>query len=332
MKHIQRAKRKFCDSTTSTSKQILAIDPGYGRCGWAILQKLKKQNTSIRQAQGGKFKVGEIELIACDCIETSSKHSLPDRLVEITDALEYIIKKYKPTEMAIESLFWFKNKKTAMDVAQARGAIILIAQKSKLAISEYTPLQVKQSVVGYGKATKNQICLMLKAHLKNQCVPIQDDTADAVAIGLTHLQTAKYDYLANPIPQMRPNFPESRPKNKILYPDLSYKVTGLLFDTFNKLGGLLQERYYYSYLKQLLDQEKIYYEFQKSIKIVDNYRYFADFIIEKKIVLELKSAKRFNKKDIDQVMNYLRKTNLDLAILARFGSNGVTTKRILRGY
>jgi len=160
---------------------ILSIDPGYGRCGWAILRKCKMQNA--------KFKVGDIELISCDCIETSAKNKLPDRLVEITDGLEYVIKKYKPIEMAIESLFWFKNKKTAMDVAQARGAIILTAQKAGLLIAEYTPLQVKSSVVGYGKATKNQICMMLKAHLKGQCVPIQDDTADAVAIGLTHLST-----------------------------------------------------------------------------------------------------------------------------------------------
>lgn len=314
---------------------ILSIDPGYGRCGWAVLRKCKIQNA--------KCKVGETELLSCDCIETSSKNKLSDRLVEITDGLEYIIKKYKPTEMAIESLFWFKNKKTAMDVAQARGAIILTAQKLGLHISEYTPLQVKQSVVGYGKATKNQICLMLKAHLKGQCVPIQDDTADAVAIGLTHLsmnsklksdRTKLYNVnLSNQIPQMRPNLPKSHPNNsKLLYPEFSYKITGLLFKTFNKLGGLLQERYYYSYLKQLFDQEKIAYEFQKSYKIANNYRYFIDFIVDHKIVLELKSAKRFNKKDIDQVMNYLRKSKLDLAILARFGSNGVTTKRILRGY
>lgn len=167
------------NTVQNLKKIILSIDPGYGRCGWAILAK--KGKFEIRNS---KF---EIKLVACDCIETSSKNKLPDRLLEIVEGLEYIVKKYNPSEVAIESLFWFKNKKTAMDVAQARGAIILTAQRLGLKIFEYTPLQVKQAVVGYGKATKEQIIFMLKHHLKGQSIPIQDDTADAVAIGLTHL-------------------------------------------------------------------------------------------------------------------------------------------------
>lgn len=188
MKRFQQVKRKLYDSTclagrqaNSTCKQILSIDPGYGRCGWAILVKRGKL-----EIQNSKF---EIKLVACDCIETNSKDKIPDRLAEIANGLDYVIKKYKPSELAIESLFWFKNKKTAMDVAQARGAIILTAQQLGLSIFEYTPLQVKQSVVGYGKATKEQIAMMLRHHLKGQNVPIQDDTADAVAIGLTHINT-----------------------------------------------------------------------------------------------------------------------------------------------
>lgn len=164
--------------------KILSIDPGYGRCGWAILEK------------PGKLKISscnqETQLVACDCIETEAKKSLPDRLKEIYDAVIYIIKKYHPDELAIESLFWFKNQKTALAVAQARGVLILAAKNYCLSVCEYTPLQVKSAVVGYGKATKEQISKIIKLHLRGQAVPIQDDTADAVAIGLTHLQTSKF--------------------------------------------------------------------------------------------------------------------------------------------
>jgi len=156
-------------------KIILAIDPGYGRCGWAVLEKNFKTN-----------------LIACDCIETCTTKCLDIRLKEIYDSVKYLIKKYKPNCFAIESLFWFKNQKTALAVAQARGVIILAATKNNLKIVEFTPLQVKNSVVGYGKASKDQVLKMLKYHLKDQHTPIQDDTADAVAIGLTFLQNNNY--------------------------------------------------------------------------------------------------------------------------------------------
>ena len=302
--------------TKKNSKRIvIGIDPGYGRCGWTILEEEKK----------------EIKLAACDCIETNSKHKLPERLAEIADALIYIIKKYKPTEMAIESLFWFKNQKTAMSVAQARGAIILTAQNNGLEIAEYTPLQVKQTVVGYGKATKSQISLMLRAHLKGQYTPIQDDTADAVAIGLTHLQTVRYDLPK--APEIDTNDTQKRYLTKqIVYKELSYQINGILFEAFKKLGGLLQERFYYSYLKDIFKEKNIQYNFQKLIQIDNSKcRYFIDFLIENKIVLEIKSTERFVKRDIDQVMNYLRQGGWELAILARFGKNGVVLQRLLRG-
>lgn len=152
---------------------ILGIDPGYGRCGWAILARQEKS---------------EIKLIACDCIETDAKKTLPDRLKEIYDAVEYIIKKYHPTELAIENLFFFKNQKTVMQVSQARGVIIAAAVNNGLEVYEYTPLQVKQAVIGYGRGDKIQIQKMIKIHLAGQEMPKQDDTADAVAVALTHLQ------------------------------------------------------------------------------------------------------------------------------------------------
>ncbi len=189
--------------------KILAIDPGFARCGWAILAKGEKiQNAEFRMQNeiNSKCKIQNVEfktkpqtsnlkpqicLVACDLIETDKRKNLPQRLSEIYKAMKYLIKKYKPTELAIESLFWFKNQKTAMAVAQARGVIIVAAQNNGLEVSEYTPLQVKQAVVGYGKATKDQIQKMIKLHLPNQHVAKQDDTADAIAIGLTHLQTRK---------------------------------------------------------------------------------------------------------------------------------------------
>lgn len=182
MKHLNSFKKRV-NTHDLTSSTVLAIDPGYGRCGWAILKKIKSKNLDKN-----------IKLVACDLIETHKSKPLPERLSELYDGIEYLIKKYKPTDLAIESLFWFKNKKTAMDVAQARGVIIVSCKNNKLNIFEYTPLQVKSSVVGYGKATKEQIQKMIKLHLGQQCTPVQDDTADAVAIGLTHMQTINLKY------------------------------------------------------------------------------------------------------------------------------------------
>ncbi|MCL5795670.1 MAG: crossover junction endodeoxyribonuclease RuvC [Patescibacteria group bacterium] len=163
-------------------KTIIAIDPGYGRCGWAMLAVGEQTNNE-------KLKTNNLKLLACDCIETEKNKSLPQRLSEIYQAIEYLIKKYKPQELAIEELFFFKNQKTALQVAQARGAIIVCAQNHGLDIYQYTPLQVKQAVVGYGRGDKKQVQQMLKFHLQGQTIPVQDDTADAVAVGLTHLQT-----------------------------------------------------------------------------------------------------------------------------------------------
>ena len=167
-----------------SSSTILAIDPGYGRCGWAIIKKNNSKNLDKN-----------ISLVCCDLIETHKSKCLPERLSELYVSIEYIIKKYKPSALAIESLFWFKNKKTAMNVAQARGVIIVAAKNHNLDIYEYTPLQVKSSVVGYGKATKEQIQKMLRLHLSCQNTPLQDDTADAVAVGLTHVYTNRFQSL-----------------------------------------------------------------------------------------------------------------------------------------
>lgn len=180
---------------------VLAIDPGFGRCGWAVLAKNENNESRIKNYAISKSTIHNsqfiIQLLACDLIETDKRKNLPERLLEIYKAVDYLIKKYQPRELAIESLFWFKNKKTAMAVAQARGVIIVAAKNNQLDIYEYTPLQVKQAVVGYGKADKTQVQKMIRFHLDRQSTPIQDDTADAVAIGLTHLQTNRFGDCSN---------------------------------------------------------------------------------------------------------------------------------------
>jgi len=153
--------------------KILGIDPGTATTGWAVVEEKNKNP----------------KLIACGCVNTSKFHSDEERLVEIGRDIALLIKKYKPDEAAIEDLFFFKNLKTAITVAQARGVILYEIKKSKTPLFSYTPLQVKQALTGYGRADKKQIQLMVKNILKLKCIPKPDDAADAVAISICHLNT-----------------------------------------------------------------------------------------------------------------------------------------------
>jgi crossover junction endodeoxyribonuclease RuvC len=153
--------------------KILGIDPGTATTGWAVVEEKNKK----------------AKLIACGCVNTSKFHSDEERLVEIGRDISALIKKYKPDETAIEDLFFFKNLKTAITVAQARGVILYEIKKNLVPIFSYTPLQVKQALTGYGRANKKQIQLMVKNILKLQCVPKPDDAADAVAIAICHLNS-----------------------------------------------------------------------------------------------------------------------------------------------
>ena len=156
--------------------RILGIDPGTATTGWAILEQREK----------------DVIPIAYGHISTSSKDSTCQRLKEVAFDIEEIIKKYQPSEGAIEDLFFFKNIKTAMKVSQSRGAIMLTLIKAKLKVFEYTPLQVKQAVTGYGRADKKQVQLMVKNILKLKTIPTPDDTADAIAIALCHMQSRTF--------------------------------------------------------------------------------------------------------------------------------------------
>ncbi|HBO16601.1 MAG: Crossover junction endodeoxyribonuclease RuvC [Candidatus Moranbacteria bacterium GW2011_GWE2_35_2-] len=155
--------------------RILGIDPGTATTGWAILEEDD----------------GKIVPIAYGHISTSPKRSTSERIKEVADDIENIIRKYSPTEGVVEDLFFFKNIKTVMKVSQSRGGILLALEKMGLKIFEYTPLQVKQALTGYGRAEKKQIQIMVKSILKLKEIPKPDDTADAIAIAICHLNSRK---------------------------------------------------------------------------------------------------------------------------------------------
>lgn len=148
---------------------ILGIDPGYGRMGYAILEKEK----------------GVEKLRDYSCVETSPKDEYFGRVLCVAAAVEKLIKKHKPEVLAIETVFFTTNQKTALKTAEIRGIIIYIALKNKLRVVEYTPLQVKSAVCGYGKADKNQVRKMVEMIMKLKDSPKLDDTSDAIALCLT---------------------------------------------------------------------------------------------------------------------------------------------------
>ncbi|MBQ8783886.1 MAG: crossover junction endodeoxyribonuclease RuvC [Clostridia bacterium] len=150
--------------------RILGIDPGYAIVGYGVLDY-----------QNNHFSVVEY-----GAITTPAGMDFNRRLELIYDEMNVIIGRTKPDAMSIEKLFYNTNAKTVIDVAQARGVIMLSAQKNSLEAFEYTPLQVKQSVVGYGRAEKKQVQEMTKLILKLTKVPKPDDTADALALAICH--------------------------------------------------------------------------------------------------------------------------------------------------
>ena len=152
--------------------RILGIDPGLAIVGWAVIDSEK----------------GNLYPVAYGAITTPAHTSVESRLLIIKQDLETIIDKYSPDEMAVEELFFNTNITTGITVAEARGVILCTAFAKGLKISEYTPLQVKQAVVGYGKAEKHQVIAMVTSILKLKKAPKPDDTADAVAIAICHSQ------------------------------------------------------------------------------------------------------------------------------------------------
>ena len=154
-------------------KRIIGIDPGYAIVGWGVVEY-----------GGSRFRP-----LGYGAILTEAGIPMDARLELIYDGLTRILDKYRPCSMAIERLYFAKNTKTAIDVAQARGVIVLAGRKHGLGIGEYTPLQVKQAVVGYGKADKNQVMQMTKMLLGLEKNPKPDDAADALAVAICHAHT-----------------------------------------------------------------------------------------------------------------------------------------------
>ena len=153
--------------------RILGIDPGYAIIGYGILDY---SNTRFNVVDFG-------------AITTPAGMDFNRRLELIYDEMMLLFSRYSPEAMAIEKLFYNTNAKTVIDVAQARGVIMLSAQKNNVPAFEYTPLQVKQSVVGYGRAEKKQVQEMTRIILHLDCVPKPDDTADALAMAVCHAHT-----------------------------------------------------------------------------------------------------------------------------------------------
>ena len=149
---------------------ILGIDPGYAIIGWGVLE----------------YKNNHFKVIDFGAITTNAGEYFPQRLSVIDKELKKIIDTYHPQVMSMEKIFYNSNAKTVIDVSQARGVITLAAYDKGLQIAEYTPLQVKQSVVGYGRAEKKQVQEMTKTILGLDKVPKPDDTADALAMAICH--------------------------------------------------------------------------------------------------------------------------------------------------
>lgn len=156
--------------------RILGIDPGYGITGYSIIDYI-----------GNRFK-----LIDSGAIKTPAGMSFPLRLSQIYTQLDHIIDTYQPDAMSVEELFFNNNVKTAINVAQARGVILVVGCQKNIATFEYTPLQVKQAVVGYGRADKVQVQKMVKAILKVDSLPKLDDITDSMAIAICHAHSARF--------------------------------------------------------------------------------------------------------------------------------------------
>ena len=153
---------------------ISGIDPGYAIVGYGVID----------------YRNNHFRVIDFGAILTDAGTPFNERLEIIYDRLVSIISLHSPDAMSIEKVFYNSNAKTVIDVSQARGVIMLAAQKSRLPVFEYTPLQVKQSVVGYGRADKKQVQEMTKRILSLEKVPKPDDTADALAMAICHAHSS----------------------------------------------------------------------------------------------------------------------------------------------
>jgi crossover junction endodeoxyribonuclease RuvC len=155
--------------------RVLGIDPGTAITGYGLVTETD----------------GQLQAIAYGVINTPAAWAMPQRLQKIYRDLRVLVREHQPTEGAVEQLFFSRNVKTALAVGQARGVALLALADAELPIAEYTPLQVKQSVVGYGRAEKAQVQELVKLLLGLDTIPQPDDAADALAIAICHVHSAR---------------------------------------------------------------------------------------------------------------------------------------------
>lgn len=150
---------------------ILGIDPGIARLGWGVVTEVN----------------GKVKQVDCGCFETKAGDGTGKRLLEINHFLVKLFKKHQPNAIAVEEIYFAANARSAIMVGQARGAILLSVAQCKFPVFSYTPLQVKQVITGYGHAKKKEVQQQVKKLLKLKELMKQDDTADALAIAITHI-------------------------------------------------------------------------------------------------------------------------------------------------
>ena len=159
---------------------VLGIDPGIATTGFGVV----RENPD-----------GQLIVLAYGTLETPKTDALPTRLLSLRQQLIALNETWRPTEAAVEALFFATNLKTAMTVGQARGVVLVTLHEAGLQIGEYTPLQVKQAITGYGQASKRQMQIMVQTLLALETMPKPDDAADALAIAITHIHSTHYNHL-----------------------------------------------------------------------------------------------------------------------------------------
>jgi crossover junction endodeoxyribonuclease RuvC len=158
----------------------IGIDPGTAITGYGF----------IRQAQDGS-----LQAVDFGAIQTPAHAPMPERLVELHSQLTTLIDQHRPDTAAVEKLFFQRNVRTALSVGQGRGVVLLALAQGGLPVSEYTPMEIKQAVVGYGGADKNQVQQMVRALLELDDIPRPDDAADALAVAICHIHTTRFNQL-----------------------------------------------------------------------------------------------------------------------------------------
>ena len=154
--------------------RVLGIDPGYAIVGFGVVE----------------YHAGRFQTLDYGALTTVAHTPMNDRLLEIYQGMQTLLSTYRPDAIAVEELFFNTNRTTAVYVCQARGVIMLAAKQANVPVFEYTPSQVKQAVVGYGKAEKKQVQLLTQSLLRLKTLPRPDDAADALAIAICHAHSA----------------------------------------------------------------------------------------------------------------------------------------------